>query len=129
MASLQQQLWDGASGGDLIKVKQAIAAGVNIDAGDPNYVSGLTGVVRQLLVAGVGRVSDRDGCPRQGSWSWVVDAKDPRIDSPRPLPSRSRSTSSRRAPPPTRRSTRAPLTHFMSTHGAGWLHGAHAGRI
>ena len=54
MASLQQQLWDGASGGDLIKVKQAIAAGVNMDAGDPKNVSGLTGVVRQLLVAGGG---------------------------------------------------------------------------
>ena len=54
MASLQKQLWDGASGGDLIKVKQAIAAGVNVDAGDPKNVSGLTGVVRQLLVAGGG---------------------------------------------------------------------------
>ena len=65
MASLQQQLWDGASGGDLIKVKQAIAAGVNIDAIDPKNVSGLTGVVRQLLVAGGGRVSARGGCPRE----------------------------------------------------------------
>ena len=88
MASLQKQLWDGASGGDLIKVKQAIAAGVNMDAGDPNHVSGLTGVVRQLLVAGGGRVSARGGCPRQASWSWVVESKDPRIDSPLPLPSR-----------------------------------------
>ena len=58
MASLQQQLWDGAPGLDLIKIKQAIAAGVNVDAGDPNNVSGLTGVVRQLLVAAVGRASD-----------------------------------------------------------------------
>ena len=49
MASLQQQLWDGASGGDLIKVKQAIAAGVNIDAGDPNYVSGLIKTEKQLI--------------------------------------------------------------------------------
>ena len=98
MASLQKQLWVGASLGELIKVKQAVAAGVNMDAGDPNNVSGLTGVVRQLLVTGGGRVSARGGCPRQGSWSWVVESKDPRIDSPRSLPSRSRSTSSRRTP-------------------------------
>ena len=52
MALLKEQLWDGASGGDLIKVKQAIAAGVNMDAGDANYVSGLTGVVRQFVGCG-----------------------------------------------------------------------------
>ena len=57
MATLHKQLWDGAWGGDLINVKQAVAAGVNVDAPDPgdlNKVSGLTGVVRQSLGAGGG---------------------------------------------------------------------------
>ena len=47
MASLQEQLWDGAWSGDLLKVKQAVAAGINVDAViyDSNHVSGLTGRV------------------------------------------------------------------------------------
>ena len=54
VASLQKQLWDGALIEDLSKVKRAVAEGVNMDAGDPNNVSGFTGVVRQSLVAGGG---------------------------------------------------------------------------
>ena len=50
MASLEEQLWDGAWSGDLLKVKQAVAAGINVDAGAPNHVSGLTGLVWQFVV-------------------------------------------------------------------------------
>ena len=50
MASLQEQLWDGASSGDLLKVKQAVAAGINVDAGAPKNVSGLTGLASQFGV-------------------------------------------------------------------------------
>ena len=70
MASLQEQLWDGAWSGDLLKVKQAVAAGINVDAGDLKNVSGLTGLASIfLLVSSVGRASDRDGCPGPGSYS------------------------------------------------------------
>ena len=50
MASLQEQLWDGAWSGDLLKVKQAVAAGINVDAGVLNNVSGLTGRASQFVV-------------------------------------------------------------------------------
>ena len=50
MASFQEQLWDGACSGDLLKVKQAVAAGVNVDAGALSHVSGLTGLASQFLV-------------------------------------------------------------------------------
>ena len=49
MASLEEQLRDGAWSGDLLKVKQAVAAGINVDAGAPN-VSGFTGLASQFLV-------------------------------------------------------------------------------
>ena len=50
MASFQEQLWDGAWSGDLLKVKQAVAAGINVDAGALNNVSGFTGLASQFLV-------------------------------------------------------------------------------
>mgnify|MGYP006963454194 CR=1 FL=1 len=51
MASSQEQLWDGACSGDLLKVKQAVAAGINVDAViyDLSHVSGLTGRVWQFV--------------------------------------------------------------------------------
>ena len=50
MTSSQEQLWDGALRGDLLKVKQAVAAGINVDAGVLNNVSGLTGRASQFVV-------------------------------------------------------------------------------
>ena len=50
MASLQKRLWHGAMSGDLLKVKKAVAAGVNVDAGALNNVSGLTGLASQFVV-------------------------------------------------------------------------------
>ena len=66
MASLEEQLRDGAWSGDLLKVKQAVAAGINVDAvlnQVCEWVDRSFGSL--LLVASVGRASDRDGCPGQ----------------------------------------------------------------
>ena len=50
MASLQERLWHGAISGDLLKVKKAVGAGVNVDASALKNVSGLTGLASQFLV-------------------------------------------------------------------------------